>query len=188
MVRRIVVILSSFVVAFLVFFTSAIKASTAVKPAFTPRPTQPIRLTSFNYEMVIPGSPLWAIKAMSDRVEIETTFDTNKKFDLILEVSSNRMELSKILFSTDKPDAGFSTLTKSEKYLETASRIEERRRGQGEDTSKLLSKLKNASLNNQDTINTILTEAPENLRPEIIKAGDISRRIYLSSSNLLSAK
>lgn len=188
MVRRIVVVLSSFFVAFLVFFTSAMKASSVAKPIFTPKPTQPIQITSFNYGMVAPGSPLWSFKAISDRLGIETTFDSNKKFDLILDASSNRMELSRMLFNLDRLDAGYSTLTKSEKYLETASKMEERRREDGEDTSKLLAKLRNTSLNNQETINKILSEAPENIRPEIIRTGDTSRRIYINSSKLLTAK
>ncbi|MBI3397029.1 hypothetical protein HY045_00985 [Candidatus Woesebacteria bacterium] len=193
MSRRIVVILSSFVIGFFVFFASVIKASSAVKPTFTPKPKQPILLSNLNNGisnsgMVLPGSLPWSIKAITDRMRIEATLDTYKKFDLILDTSGNRLMLSKVLFDSDKPDTGLSTLTKSEKYLESAYLIEERKREQGENTSNLLLKLRDASLNNQATIEEILNVAPESLKPEIIKAGDISRRIYLASSKLLSLK
>jgi hypothetical protein len=80
-------------------------------------------------------------------------------------------------------------LSKSEKYLEEATKMEARARESGEDTSAFLVKLATASLKHRQVIEgSILPMAPEDGRPEVIKAGDYAKNAYNFCRDALNSK
>lgn len=130
---------------------------------------------------ILPDSTLWIAKVVRDRILLTFTFDKNQKSKLNLLFSDKRLSASKQLFDKKKPDLGLSTLTKGEKYMETAS-------NNIYDTefanNLLLSSLKHRQIIEQD----ILPVAPEDLKPEIVKILDYAKNTYKISRDYLNSK
>ena len=199
--RKIFIILSTFVLAFGILFTSILRTA-AVKYDFS----QPSKLTqrtyptilgnkSFNidYYLVYPGrilpdSPLWPIKAMRDRIWLKITTNESRRAELNLLFADKRLAMSKILFEKGNPEVGFSILTKAEKYLEEAVNLEEETRKKGLDTSEFLQKLALASLKHGQIIDEILAIAPEDAKPGIIKTENYAKESYEKARNALLQK
>ncbi|HJY98455.1 MAG TPA: DUF5667 domain-containing protein [Patescibacteria group bacterium] len=136
---------------------------------------------------VLPDSPLWVFKAARDQVWIFLTPGQLKKAELALLFSDKRLEASRTLFENNKPDIALSVLTKGEKYLEMAAGKEAEARSGGADTSDFLVKLASSSLKHREVIEKdILPIAPEDAKPEIVKAENYAKSIYKSSRDALN--
>lgn len=119
-----------------------------------------------------PDSPFWYVKVLRDKTWLTFTFKDSKKAELNLLFADKRLNSALILFQNNKPDLGLSTLTKSEKYLESAEAI------MSEDFD-FYNKIGLASLKHWEVIeNEILPIAPEDLRPQVIIAGNSAVEIY----------
>lgn len=119
-----------------------------------------------------PDNPLWYAKAIRDRVWYTMTFNPDKKAELNLLFSDKRLNSSLELFKENKPDLGLITLTKAEKYLESA----ELKMNEDDD---LYRKIGLASLKHREVIeNEILPITPEDLRPQVIKTLNYSKEVY----------
>ena len=137
---------------------------------------------------VLPDSPIWPLKALRDRIWLWITTNSSRKAELKLLFADKRISMSKILFEKGKPEIGFSTLTKAEKYLEEAGSSEKKNRGKGVDTSEFLERLARASLKHAEVIDEILEIAPEDARPNIITTKDYSKKVFEESRNALLEK
>ena len=137
---------------------------------------------------VLPDSPIWPLKALRDRIWLWITTNSSRKAELKLLFADKRISMSKILFEKGKPEIGFSTLTKAEKYLEEAGSSEKKNRGKGVDTSEFLERLARASLKHAEVIDEILEIAPEDARPNIISAKEYSKKVFEESRNALLEK
>lgn len=139
--------------------------------------TENIKVTTIDYLLPYPGkinpdSPFWYAKVVRDKALLAITFNKNKKAELNLLFSDKRLGSAVLLFKNNKPDLGFSTLTKSTKYLEKSIMLI------GED-KELYSKIALSSLKHREVIeNEILPICPEDLRPEVIKQGNRFDEIY----------
>jgi len=119
-----------------------------------------------------PDNPLWYAKAIRDRVWYTMTFNPDKKAELYLLFSDKRLNSSIELFKNNKPDLGLITLTKAEKYLESAEL-------QMADDGELYKKIGLSSLKHREVIeNEILPITPEDLRPQVIKTLNYSKEVY----------
>lgn len=130
---------------------------------------------------ILPDNTFWIVKALRDRIWYMATFDDQKKTELNLLFSDKRLASSLALFEKKKPDLGLSTLTKGEKYLETA----------GKDLKDIdfAKKLALASLKHRQIIEEdILPLSPEDLKPNIVKAVDYSKNTYKLSRDFLNSK
>ena len=95
------------------------------------------------------------------------------------------MGSAKVLFDKGKPEIGFTTLTKAEKYLEEAVSQEQLNREKQLDTTEFLQRLANASLKHYAVMEEILTVAPDDAKPQVISVQDYSVRAYQSVRDAL---
>ncbi len=137
---------------------------------------------------VLPDSPLWPLKALRDKVWLLMTRDLGKRAQLKLLFADKRLVSSRMLFEKNKPELALTTLTKAEKYLEEAVSTEEESRQEGSDTSSLILRLANASLKHTEVIDEILTIAPSDAKPEIIKTKNYSDRAFEKMRQSLNEK
>src|SRR4030042_5490299 len=176
MFKRIVLVLSTFFLAFSILSVSVLRSAAvpyvfSISPTPTPSKTQEIKI---DYELAYPGGihpdhPLWFLKALRDKLWYLSTFNSSRKAELLLLFADKRLASAKILFSNNKPEIAFSTLSKAEKYLEQAQKMEAENRKKGMNTSEFLVKLASASLKHREEIEKILIIAPDDAKPEIIK-------------------
>jgi hypothetical protein len=192
--------LTAFVLAFVILSVSFLR-SASLSPAYgysSPAPTaknapSPNLILSINYFLpypggILPDNWLWYFKAIRDRMQYLVTGDHLRKADLNLLYSDKRLGASLTLFENKKPDIAATTLVKGEKYLEEAAKDEEMARKAGINTNNFLIKLANASLKHRQIIEEdIISLAPEDIKPEIVKAEDYSKNTYKVCRDLLNS-
>lgn len=196
MLRKYLLSLAVFALAFTILTVSFLE-SASVKYVFATPPSipspSPGNLPQINYQLPYPGgimpdSPLWGVKAIRDRVWYLFTFDPLKKAELALLFADKRISMSRTLFADKKPELAFSTLTKSEKYIEDAMIQEGVARQKGINTTDFLLKAASATLMHRQIIGEILTLAPEDAKPGIIKLQDYSKNAYIKGRDILNSK
>ncbi len=165
-------------------YTAPVLAAVAV-----PTPTPKVDYVLPYPGGVLPDSWLWYFKAIRDRFQYTITTDPLKKADLALLFSDKRLGAAQTLFENKKPDIALSTLQKGEKYLEQAVSDEAIARKAGLNTNDFLIKLANASLKHRQVIEEkLMPLAPEDLKPEVVKAEDYSKNTYKLCRDVLSSK
>lgn len=188
--RRLLVAASTVTLAFAILFISVFRTA-SVKYDFSDVRT-PDHQRSFvlgdkdvhvNYSLpfpgkVLPDSPLWPIKALRDKIWLFLTTNPGRKAELKLLFADKRLGSAKLLFEKNKPEIGFTTLTKAEKYLEEAVTQEKINREIGQDTTELLQRLSNASLKHYEVMEEILMIAPDDAKPQVISSQDYSKSAY----------
>jgi len=127
---------------------------------------------------VLPDSPLWPVKALRDKVWLFLTTNPGRKAELRLLFADKRLGSAKLLFEKDKPEIGFTTLTKAEKYLEEAVAQEKVNRENEIDTTDFLQRLSNASLKHYEVMEEILMIAPDDAKPQVVSSQDYAKRAY----------
>lgn len=137
---------------------------------------------------ILPDSPLWPVKAIRDRIWLWITTNPSRRAELKLLFADKRVAMSKILFEKGKPEIGYSTLTKAEKYLEEAVDQEKENRKEGIDTSEFLNRIAKASLKHAQIIEEILKIAPEDAKPGVLKTENYAKRAYEEARNALLEK
>lgn len=200
MIKRIAVVLSTVFIAFLVLSISVLRSS-IIRPmdaySATPKPKTETpsqeKKIEINYVLpytgrILPDSPFWFIKALRDRIWLTVTTNSLRKAELSLLFADKRLTASEELFKKDKPLLALSTLTKAEKYLETASQLEAKERKTGVDTKSFLMTLANASLKHLEEIEMILTLAPDDIKPEVIKVESYANNVYKESRDALQSQ
>ena len=194
--RKYLLGLTGFVLAFGILGISFLKsASIRYAYAASPSPTPSTKTQSVSVEYflpypgkIMPDSPTWTLKAMRDNVWYKITINPLKRAEIALLLSDKRLQMSKSLFENKKPDIGFSTLTKGEKYLEIAFADVNEAGKKGMNTSEFITKLATASLKHREVLDQILEIAPEDAKPGIIKIGDYPKNIYKETSSILNSK
>lgn len=129
-----------------------------------------------------PDSSLWYFKVIRDKTWYLFTFNKDKKSELNLLFADKRLNSALLLFENNKPDLGYATLTKAEKYLESAVPY-------STDNTDFVKKLALASLKHREVIeNKILPLAPEDVRPNVIRVNDYSKEVYKKTRDILQSK
>lgn len=175
------------IIATLILFVSLIKCieiKSAYYPVVLSEQIERNSILAIDYELpyegkINPDNPLWYVKVVRDRVRYSFTFNSLKKAKLNLLFADKRLGSSLKLFKSNKPDLGFSTLAKSEKYLDKASK----KKGGDYDyyRSLALSSLKHREIIEFD----ILPLTPEDLRPKVIKTSNISKETYKIARDMM---
>lgn len=137
---------------------------------------------------VLPGSPLWTLKAVRDKAWLMFTTSPTRKAELKLLFADKRLGAALLLFDGGNPEEGVSTLTKAEKYLEEAMRQEGVARDRGIDTSDILLRLANASLKHYSLIQEIIEVVPDEARPIIKDSETYSKKTYEEARDALLEK
>ncbi len=187
------VILSTVFFASGILFSSILRAA-SVRYAFS-EPNEVLAFSSTDVEIdynlpypggVLPDSPLWFLKALRDKVWLLTA-SAGKRPEINLLLADKRVVGSKTLFEREKPELGFSSLTKAEKYLEEAGRLEAENRARGEASKEFSLRLAKAALKHRQITEEILKIAPEDAKPKIITSQSYSQNVYnIARDSLLS--
>lgn len=188
--RRLLVAASTVMLAFAILFISVFRTA-SVKYEFSDVRTPDNQGTfvlgdkdiNIDYYLpypgkVLPDSPLWPVKALRDKVWLFLTTNQSRKAELKLLFADKRVGSAKLLFEKDKPEIGFTTLTKAEKYLEEAVVQEKVNRENGLDTTEFLQRLSKASLKHYEVMEEILMIAPDDAKPQVVSSQDYPKRAY----------
>lgn len=196
MVRKSVAICCAIFLASVILSVSILRAS-SINYSFLPTPVQTLAASETDVNIdyvlpypgrVLPDHPLWAVKALRDRLWLLVSVNPSRKAELYLLFADKRLASSKILFERGKADLAFSALTKAEKYLELARLKDEENRKGGMDTRQFLTRLANSSLKHREVVGEILDIAPEDAKPEIIKIESYSRDVYKNTRDTLNSR
>lgn len=137
---------------------------------------------------ILPDHPLWPLKVLRDKIWLIFKGTDLKKAETTLLFADKRLGASRTLFEKSKPEIGFSTLTKAEKYLEESFEHERRAAAKGAETKDFLQKLARASLKHVEVMEEILLISPEDAKPQIIKTMNYSKDIYRQVDKILLEK
>jgi hypothetical protein len=196
MLKKILLVLGVFAFAFVILSVSILSSSSVSYTFTTPvAPTVNIDKTDIqvNYIFpysgrVLPDSPFWSLKAIRDRVWYLISSSPLRKAELALLFSDKRLVAAKTLLENGKPNVAIPTLTKGEKYLETAVNQEKIARSEGYDTSAFLNKLILSSLKHREVIEDLMPLIPEEGRPLIVKTEDYAKNAYKAARDALNSK
>jgi hypothetical protein len=200
MFKRIVLILSTLSLAFFILLTSVLRASSVSYSFDSIEDNGKVAgVATENKEMVIdyslpyegkilPDNTLWSLKAFRDKLWFAITSNTSKKAKLLLLFSDKRLLSAKKLFEKNKPEIAFTTLSKGEKYLEQANFLTQQNKAKGNDTTAFEIRLVNAALKHRQVIESLVTIAPENIKPNLITLLSYSQNTYNSSRDSLLGK
>ena len=191
MLGKIAVILSSIILALAILVVSIFRGATprlAFSPA-TPAPQteEETEKPLIDYHLPYPGKvmpdhPLWYAKALRDKLQLLLAFSSAKKAELNLLFADKRIGMAVSLSEKGKFDLAYTTLTKSEKYLENVLSYDP-------DNTEFLKKLAGASLKHREIIEEmILPTAPEDLKPKINLSLNLSKNSYNKVTDRLRAK
>ena len=201
MFKRIAVVLSTVIFAFIILSISVLRSS-AIRPSIdvysaTPKPELKEDVQDEKIEImyvmpfpgrILPDSPFWPVKALRDKVWMTVTTNPMRKAELALLFADKRLVSSYELFKTNKPQLALTTLTKAEKYLEAGSVIEKKERQKGLDTKSFLFTLATASLKHREIIEGMLNIVPDDIKPEVIKVEDYSKNVYKECRDALQSQ
>lgn len=183
-----------FSVAFLILFISILR-SAAVRYEFQgqPRSMQNGESTEIPYALVypgevIPGNPLWGLKALRDRIWLFVTVNDEKKAELLLLFADKRLGAAHQLFIEGESELGYETLTKAEKYLEAAKLQDEENRKNKNDSADFLERLAYASLKHFEVIQEIRVVAPEDADPLLATIQEYPIKTFEYARNGLQEK
>lgn len=198
MVRNVFLVLATLFLAFGILFTS-IARTASVKYVFQ-SPTEDVdsqvlgESITIDYQLPFPGrilpdSTLWPLKALRDRLWLLVTPSSQRKSELNLLFADKRLVMARMLFEKEKPEIAFSTLTKAEKYLESAYKLEQEARGRGVDTSELLQRMSKASLKHFEEMEKMQKISPDDAEPQIINVKEnYAEKVYEMSRDALYAE
>src|SRR3989344_4197307 len=192
--RKVLAITFGLVLAFTILIISILR-SAAVKYEFSEITGDETRISEdevyipYNFAYsgdVLPDSPLWPLKAARDRIWFLITTNSERRAELNLLFADKRIAAALVLFDTGKPEEGYSTLIRAEKYLEEAAKMEEENRQKGIDTAEFARRLAWASLKHYQVLQEIIEKAPDDAKPEIIRYEYIPKNVYNKSIQVLS--
>lgn len=153
--------------------TTALTSPRQIKPQVilatpTPTPTIVEKVDYFlAYPGILPDHFLYPIKMIRDRIWLWLTVDPLKKAEVMLLFADKRLGAGRALIEGGKVDLGLSTLSKAEKYLESAFSQEKIARQSGKDTKALLEKLSKASLKHEEVLTELETKVPQDKQSTI---------------------
>lgn len=187
MSRQFLLVLGTTFVGLLILFVS-IARSAQIRYSFriSQNETSPVLGVDtdiINYKLpypgrVLPDNPLWYAKVARDKLWLAVSTKPERKSELNQLFADKRLVSSKLLFEKGKGDLAYSTLTKSEKYLEKSFQEEEKARKNGVDTEDILDNLALDSLKHLEILEQIMSIAPEQVKPQVVVVKDSVTSLY----------
>ncbi len=201
MLKRSASILVTFLFALLILFVSIFKSArvgytfnddVAVK-GDTPLVLGENVAAQIEYELpypgkILPDNSLWFLKAMRDKVWLVLTTDNSRRAELFLLFADKRLGSAKSLFEKGEPELGFSTLSKGEKYLESAAKELETNTKKGINSAEFAKDLSTASLKHNEIINEIRELAPEDAKPKVTEVSNYAEEAYKTARDVLRSQ
>jgi hypothetical protein len=129
--------------------------SPSLSPSPSPTPVQYV----LPYPGLLPGSPLYPIKAARDKI-IETFItDALKKADFYILQADKRLNAGILLYQQGKFELSEETISKGENYLEMAIGRTRAAKEQNESVDERITRLHLSSLKHQEVIKMLIKEA-----------------------------
>jgi hypothetical protein len=177
--------------AFTILFISAFRTA-SVKYQFSPGVAnfapEGKHLIEYNLPYpgkVLPGTLLWPLKAIRDKLWLLVNTNPTREAELTLLFADKRIALSIVLLKQGKLEVGISTLTKAEKYLEEALIKGKENSARGMNTDDFFINLYKASLKHYELMQGFINTVPDNARPIIIEMESYPKKVYEDSRNTL---
>ncbi|MEK9175951.1 MAG: DUF5667 domain-containing protein [Patescibacteria group bacterium] len=149
-----------------------------ITPSPTPLPT------IINYELpypgLLPGSPLYSLKAIRDRVLELFTSDPLKRSNFYLLQADKRLASAISLFVLNKDEVAETTLSKGQNYLEKSLENAQEAKKRGKNISDILAKIRMSSAKQKEQIliisKTSKGEIQQKLLQDLKRAEDLQKR------------
>lgn len=191
--KKILLGIGIFAVAFLILFISIFDSSVITYPKNLTPVLEGTKVPSIDYPLptegkVLPDSPFWKVKALRDRIWFEMTTSHLRKAQLALLFADKRLVMAETLYGKGEKDLALVTLTKAEKYLPIASQEESIARAQGVDTNTFLMQLSLASLKHKEVVERMIQLAPVSDKSQVAQIESYANDVYKSTVEVLNSK
>jgi hypothetical protein len=174
--------------ALIVLILSVLETS-SVKYAFgaKPDPTAGPREVDVTYELpypgtVTPGSPLWPLKALRDKVSLEMSGDLLNQANFKLHLADKRLASGIELWASGNTNEALLTLEKSEGYL-LSSFDSLKGVGEQEGVHDTVRHMTYASLKHRQVLEKVLAECGDEARSMVTKLLDTPKFLYTAGSS-----
>lgn len=137
---------------------------------------------------VLPGHPMWGVKAVRDRLWLISTTRPDKKADLLLLLADKRISAAKALMESGDNTNALLSLVKAEQYLLAASDDERSMRVRGHDTTEFLRRMALSSLKHREILNNAKYILPDAAVAEIVLSENLAIEVYERSKRELMNK
>lgn len=189
-IKKVVGTGATIITAFAILSISVLRCATprdAYSPMVLSEKTESNKPMTIDYLLAYPGkigpdNMLWYPKVMRDKTWYFLTFNKDKKRELNLLFADKRLNSALEMFKNNKPDLGLSTLTKAEKYLESAV-------PENADNTEYVKKLALSSLKHREVIETqILPLSPEDIAPKVNAIISYPKETYKKARDFMYSK
>lgn len=147
-------------------------------------PTPSIASQTLTYDLpypgLLPGNPLYTLKAIRDKIDEILISDPSKKTEFYLLQADKRLAASLVLFNMGKATLGETTLSKSQNYLEDSINEVIRAQKSQENENDILAKIKRSSEKQIIEIKMLIKqnkgETGQRLEGDLKRAQDLQNR------------
>lgn len=159
--RKVFFVLASFSLS-LFIFTGVIAKTIESTPSSEASPTPAPSIEYFlPYPGILPDHPLYPIKALRDKILSILISDSVKRVEFSLLIADKRLNMGIFLSEKGKEELAETTVSKGEKYLNTAvdqfSLLKNKENG----PDALLDKLKKSSIKHEEVIKSLKKKAAQ---------------------------
>jgi hypothetical protein len=149
--------------------------------SITPSPSPAPKMINYElpYPGILPGNPVYSLKAFRDKMVELLTTDPSRKTAFYLLQADKRLAASIILFDSGNPTLGEHTLSKSQNYLEKSIEEAKKAKQLKENVADTVAKIKASSQKQTDEIILILPkqngETAEKLKEDLKRAEELQK-------------
>ena len=129
--------------------------------SLTPSPVPTTVEYQLPYPGILPGSPLYSIKMIRDRVVELLTTDSVKKANFYLLQADKRTASALMLYEKGDDRIAETTLTKAQKYLEKSLVKAQEAKNSGRDVGDMFARIKDSSTKQKQEIENLSSKSKE---------------------------
>lgn len=188
--KRLLVPVTTFILAFGVLFASILQSS-AVTEVFSQEPTEmDLSIPEVDYQLpgtgaIGPEDLLWMGEVLRDKVWLATTLDVTEKSELLLLLADKRIAYAQALAERGAFEEAIVVSRKAEMYLVDAVKTAKNIENHADMDHELCVTLANASLKHREILERIYSIAPDDARPVINEINDMAKWSYEHTSHML---
>lgn len=167
---------------FLIIVASPVYAKTEIPiptTNTTPTPTPAMIEYALPYPGILPGSPLYGVKMLRDRIMEFFISDHLKKANFYLLQADKRVSSSLMLFEKRDQELGQTTLSKAQNYLEKSLQKATAAKNSGKDVGDIFARIKNSATKQRQEIELLSKKSKEiekKLKGDLIRVQKFEKR------------
>jgi len=162
-------------IVFLIIFSTPTFAKTEIPmPTVSTTPSPVLEMIDYQlpYPGILPGSPLYSLKMVRDRIIELLISDPLKKANFYILQADKRVASSLLLFEKGNNSLGQSTISKGQNYLEKSLERAIAAKNSGKDVGDTFSQIKNSATKQRQEIEVLGNKSKE---IERMLSGDLLR-------------